>query len=310
LKIINIDKPKGWTSYDVVHFIKRQFNEKKVGHLGTLDPLATGVLPVFLGKATRLIPLFNESDKTYRAVCKLGESTDTYDAEGTVTNCGDISSLNPLDIIKTVNSFHGNQIQKTPAFSAAKVKGVPAYKLARQGLNVPDKTRSVIFHELVVESIELPYVQIWIHCSKGTYIRSLANDLGQVLNVGAYLTSLERLACGKWFNSENSVTVEKLKMFDNENEVPWISPLEVLDHLYTVVSNNRMVSLIKHGRTVELTNVPYGNDNGVKAEKTDFVEGKSDKQAKVIDTCQNLVAIGRIIWENGGSYFKPTKVFV
>lgn len=310
MRIINIDKPKGWTSYDVVHLIKRHFNEKKVGHLGTLDPMATGVLPVFLGKATRLIPLFNESDKIYRAVCKFGESTDTYDTEGTVTNSSNIRFLNPLEITETVNSFHGKQIQQTPAFSASKVNGVPAYKLARQGLKVPDKTKSVIFHELVVESIELPFVQIWIRCSKGTYIRSLANDLGQLLKVGAHLTSLERLACGKWFHNDNSVTVEKLEMMDIENKVPWISPLEVLDHLYTVVANSRMVSLIKHGRTILITNLYNGNDNVVKVEKTDFVKGKSPKQAKVTDACQNLVATGQIIWENGGSYFKPTKVFV
>ena len=148
LRIISIDKPKGWTSFDVVRFVKRQFQEKKVGHLGTLDPMATGVLPVFLGQATRLIPLFNNVDKTYRAVCKFGESTDTYDAEGTITQTLDSSFLNPQEVKKAVYSFLGQQEQQTPAFSAAKVNGVPAYKLARQGLEVPVKIRTVTFHEL------------------------------------------------------------------------------------------------------------------------------------------------------------------
>ena len=134
MRIINIDKPKGWTSYDVVRLIKRKFKEKKVGHLGTLDPMATGVLPIFLGKATRLIPLFNESDKTYRAILKFGESTDTFDTEGSVTNTFDIKNLNSEDINKSVQSFQGEHPQVTPVFSATKIKGIPSYKLARQGL--------------------------------------------------------------------------------------------------------------------------------------------------------------------------------
>ena len=196
LRIINIDKSKGWTSFDVFRLIKRKFKENKVGHLGTLDPMATGVLPLFLGKATRLIPLFNESDKTYRAVCKFGESTNTFDAEGSVTNTCETRYLKSEEIKKSVKLFQGEQLQETPAFSATKINGIPAYKLARQGLKIPKKTRFVIFHDLVVESIDLPYVQIRIHCSKGTYIRSFANDLGHLLKVGAHLTSLKGCPVG------------------------------------------------------------------------------------------------------------------
>ena len=234
LRIINVYKPKSWTSFDVVRLIKRKFKENKVGHLGTLDPMATGVLPIFLGKATRLIPLFNESDKTYRAVCKFGESTDTFDAEGSVTNTCETRYLNSEEIKKSVKLFQGEQLQETPAFSATKINGIPAYKLARQGLKIQNKTRSVNFHELVVESIDIPYVQIWIRCSKGTYIRSFANDLGHLLKVGAHLTSLERLACGKWFRADNSVTVEKLEKMDMVNKIPWIYPIEILNHFYTL----------------------------------------------------------------------------
>ena len=165
MRIININKTQGWTSFDVVRFIKRKFNEKKAGHLGTLDPMATGVLPVFLGQATRLIPLFNDADKTYRAVCKLGESTDTFDAEGRVTERHNLGNLNLEQVTKAVHTFLGPQKQQNPAFSASKIKGIPAYKLARQGLKVPAKTRSVIFHELDVEAVDMPFVQIWIHLS-------------------------------------------------------------------------------------------------------------------------------------------------
>ena len=257
MKIINIDKPKGWTSFDVVRLIKRKFKESKVGHLGTLDPMATGVLPVFLGKATRLIPLFNESDKTYRAICKIGESTDTFDAEGTVTNTYDTKYLKSEDINNTVKLFQGKQLQETPAFSAKKLNGIPAYKLARQGLDIPKKTKSVIFHELVVESIDIPYIQVKVHCSKGTYIRSFANDLGHLLKVGAHLTSLERLSCGEWFRTDNSVSVEELEKMNMENNIPWIYPTEILNNFYTLKANSRMIDGIKHGRAVQISEMEF-----------------------------------------------------
>ena len=310
MRIINIDKPKGWTSYDVVRLIKRKFNEYKVGHLGTLDPMATGVLPVFLGKATRLIPLFNESDKTYRAVCKFGESTDTFDAEGSVTNTCEPRYLNSEEIKKSVKLFQGEHLQETPSYSATKFKGIPAYKLARKGLKFPNKTKSIIFHELIVESIDLPYVQIRVHCSKGTYIRSFANDLGKLLKVGAHLTSLERLACGKWFRADNSVSVEELKDMDIENKIPWIYPSEILNHFYTLAASSKMIADIKHGRAVQISERTCVDKNLENTEKMYFTKENTPKQAKVTDSCQNLVAIGQIICENSLSYFKPSKVFI
>ena len=303
MKIINIDKPKGWTSFDVVRLIKRKFKEKKVGHLGTLDPMATGVLPLFLGKATRLIPLFNETDKKYRAILKFGESTDTFDTEGTLTNTFDTRYLNSKDIKNSVKYFQGKQIQVTPAFSAAKIKGVPSYKLARQGLDIPKKSKSVIFHELVVESIEMPYVQLWIHCSKGTYIRSLANDLGHYLKVGAHLTCLERLACGEWFSTENSVSVEELEKIDMGKKTPWICPIEILNNYYTLEADAKMIAELKHGRNIQVSEITCLNEHFEKKENT-------PKQAKVTDSSQNLVAIGQIIWDDDSNFFKPSKVFI
>jgi tRNA pseudouridine55 synthase len=310
LRIININKAQGWTSFDVVRFIKRKFDEKKVGHLGTLDPMATGVLPVFLGQATRLIPLFNDTDKTYRALCKLGESTDTFDAEGRVTESHNIGDLNSEQVTKAVYTFLGTQKQQVPAYSASKIKGIPSYKLARQGLKVPAKTRSVIFHELDVEAVDLPFVKIRIHCSKGTYIRALANDLGQKLKVGAHLTSLDRLACGKWFKSGNSISIEKLEETVTENNVPWISPLELLDHLNTIVGSAEMVVSIKQGRSVEFFQQNW-TDSGVKLTENCVIESETNSvKTKVVDSCQNLVAIVHIMWENKASFFHPIKVFV
>ena len=310
MRIINIDKPKGWTSFEVVRFIKRIFKEKKVGHLGTLDPMATGVLPIFLGKATRLIPFFNESDKTYRAICKFGESTDSFDADGSLTNICDTNNLNYDEIIKSVKSFQGEQLQEVPAFSAAKIKGIPSYKLARQDIELPKISRSVVFHKLIVELVDIPYVQIWIHCSKGTYIRSLANDLGNLLKVGAHLTSLDRLSCGKWFHSSNSVSLHKLEKIGLENKIPWICPIEILNHLYTLSGDSKIISEIKHGRTVQISTMKYTNEEMIKKVNINSKRGNNILPAKVTDSNQNLVAIGQIIWENNLNFFKPNKVFI
>ena len=163
---------------------------------------------------------------------------------------------------------------------------------------------------MIVESIDLPYVQIRVHCSKGTYIRSFANDLGHLLKVGAHLTSLERLSCGEWCRTDNSVSVEKLGEMDKENNLPWICPSEILNHFYTLAASSKMVADIKHGRAVQITEMKCINENLENTEKIYFTKENTPKQAKVTDSSQNLVAIGQIIWENDGSYFKPSKVFV
>ena len=226
MRIINISKPQGWTSFDVVRFVKKLFNEKKVGHLGTLDPIATGVLPVFIGQATRLIPIFNNLNKTYRAVVKLGEATDTFDAEGRVTEIRNITPIKPNEVKIMISSFIGQQDQIVPPYSAVKFRGVPSYRLARRGINLPARKRRVTFYKLDVESIILPFVRIKIDCSKGTYIRALANDLGISLGSGAHLTSLERLACGNLFTANESITIEELKKINSIADVPHISPLK------------------------------------------------------------------------------------
>jgi len=163
---------------------------------------------------------------------------------------------------------------------------------------------------LVVESIDLPFVQIRVHCSKGTYIRSFANDLGQLLKVGAHLTSLERLSCGEWFNTENSVSIEKLEKIDMENKIPWIYPSEILNHFYTLAAGSKMIADIKHGRTVQISKMKCINENAQNTGNIYFTKENTPNQAKVTDSSQNLVAIGQIIWENSKSYFKPSKVFI
>ena len=216
LGILNIDKPKGWSSFDVIRFLKRLFNEKKAGHLGTLDPLASGVLPVFLGKGTRLIPYFNETDKIYRAHIHLGIRTDTFDAEGKILEEKECPEFSKKELESALDSFRGRHLQSVPAFSAVKIEGKRAYHLARQGKVLKMPKREVEFLELELEEVQLPYLQLRIHCSKGTYIRSLAEDLGSKLKVGAHLSGLVRLQRGKHFLLENTRSPEALEKLDPE----------------------------------------------------------------------------------------------
>ncbi len=310
MKIINIFKPKGWTSFDVVSFLKKKFNEKKVGHLGTLDPLATGVLPVFMGKATKLIPYFNQIDKTYRTVCKLGASTDTYDSEGIIINNNFSTKINREKVTKYLQTFLGQQKQIVPPFSAAKIKGVPYYKLARKGEKTPKLSRNVFFYELRIEKIELPYVEYVVRCSKGTYIRAMVNDLGILLKVGAYMTSLERLACGNIFNTNNSISIDNLNNIKNFSDIPWIPPSNLLNNLNTINANNEIVSSIKFGKSVKLeTSNICINSKTLQKEKL-FEQTNEEINTKVLDINQNLIAIGNLLWEDNTCYFQPSKVFI
>ncbi len=310
MKIISINKPKGWTSFQVINFLKKKFKENKVGHLGTLDPIATGVLPIFMGKATKLIHLFNEVDKTYRTVCMMGVSTDTYDSEGKVVNTNISKTLNIKKLKNILESFLGEQKQLVPPFSAAKVNGKPFYKLARKGIATPKKVRNIIFHELKIEKIQFPYVQIFVRCSKGTYIRSMINDLGIKLGIGSHMTSLERLACGNLFNTKNSISINKLNNLEKDNLIPWISPLTLLKHYNTIDASSEIVSLIKFGRKVKLFQSNYSSL--LDKTKVEKVSGQKNLslQIKVLDDNQNLIAIGHLIWDNEECYFQPSKVFI
>ncbi len=311
MRVINVLKPQGWTSFDVVRFIKRRFNEKKVGHLGTLDPMATGVLPVFLGQATRLIPIFEDSDKTYQAVCKLGERTDTFDAEGEVVETKDFSHLDSDEIIlKACNSFKGKQEQFAPVFSALKIKGVPSYKLAREGKEPERKKRTVMIHELDVLSVDVPLVTMKIRCSKGTYIRTIADDLGHKLGVGAHLIALERIACGNLFTTENAVSLDQLRNEKDSDIIPWLAPSKLLDHLKTVNATSEMAIQLGYGKRILIQKVPNNDaDRNIKTDNA-LTESSNDELIKVLDNDHNLIAIGKFLWENGVCYLKPDRVFV
>ncbi|HDZ61975.1 MAG TPA: tRNA pseudouridine(55) synthase TruB [Nitrospirae bacterium] len=194
--IINLNKPPGITSQDAVTKVKKLLKAKKAGHAGTLDPSATGVLLVCLNRATRLASYFSSLDKEYRAVIKLGEATDTQDAEGNVIEKCDKIEVTEAEIKSTLSSFTGDIQQEPPMFSALKHKGKPLYKYARKGITIARKPREIRIDSIDLHEVNLPYAEFVVRCSKGTYIRTLCNDIGKKLGVCGHLFKLERTAIG------------------------------------------------------------------------------------------------------------------
>jgi len=204
-----VDKPAGMTSHDVVDEIRRYFDIKKVGHCGTLDPNATGLLILVLGKATKLSERLMSDDKVYEGTAKFGETTDSYDIDGELVASLPVPPMT-LDILnQEADSFVGDILQTPPMASAIKKDGVPLYKLARKGIEVERKPRLIHIYKYTFTSYEEPLAQFRVACTKGTYVRSLVHDLGQKLGCGAHLTALRRTVSGK-FDVADAMHLDKI----------------------------------------------------------------------------------------------------
>ena len=190
--VLNVNKEKGYTSHDVVAKLRGITHQKKIGHTGTLDPAATGVLPVCLGKATKLCDMLTDKDKVYEAVLLLGISTDTQDISGTVLKEQETADLDESQVEEAILSFRGSYDQIPPMYSALKVNGKKLYELAREGKTVERKPRRVTISEIEILSMELPRARIRVECSKGTYIRTLCHDIGEKLGCGGCMEKLIR----------------------------------------------------------------------------------------------------------------------
>ena len=208
--ILNVDKPAGWTSFDVVRFVRGRCGERRVGHAGTLDPAATGVLPVLIGQATRLTEYLVDATKAYEATVELGVETDTYDAEGEVVARADASHVTGSRSRRRCQRFRGDFLQTPPMYSALKRDGVPLYKRARRGEAVEVEPRPVRVEELDITDWRPPHVKLHVECAKGFYVRSLAHDLGAALGVGGMLAGLRRSRVGA-FRVEDAVDIEDLR---------------------------------------------------------------------------------------------------
>lgn len=243
--VINIYKNTGMTSFDVVAMVRRVAKMKKVGHTGTLDPAASGVLPVCLGKATKIIDYIMENKKVYRVNLKLGMVTDTYDLEGEVLREKDASHITKYEILNCINSFVGTIDQVPPMYSALKQNGVRLYELARQGIEVHREARKVTIYS--IENIKIESndnIQMDVCCSKGTYIRSLCYDIGEKLNVGATMTALERIQNGP-FTKEEAINIEDLTEELLEKHI--ISIEKALDSFEKITVNEKFGKLLRNG---------------------------------------------------------------
>lgn len=208
--ILNVYKEKGYTSHDVVAKLRGILGQKKIGHTGTLDPDATGVLPVCLGKATKLCDMLTDKDKCYDAVLLLGKETDTQDASGNVICTKDLSGIGEESVRQIINSFIGGYDQVPPMYSALKVNGRKLYELAREGKTVERKARRVELYDIHIRETAIPRVHMKVHCSKGTYIRTLCHDIGQKLGCGACMETLIRTKAGV-FEIEGSHTLKDIE---------------------------------------------------------------------------------------------------
>jgi tRNA pseudouridine55 synthase len=207
--VLAVDKPAGWTSHDVVGKVRRLAGLRQVGHAGTLDPMATGVLLLCLGRATRLLEYLAGQPKTYLAQVTLGAATDTFDADGEVAMRRPVPILAPEQIDAALDSFRGEIMQRPPAYSALKRDGVALYQRARAGEQVEIEPRPVTVYALDLLAFDGQTVQLRVHCGAGTYVRSIAHDLGQALGCGGHLSALRRTAIGR-FSIEDTVTLEQL----------------------------------------------------------------------------------------------------
>ena len=249
---LNLYKPAGITSMDAVRRVKRITGQRrKVGHAGTLDPLAEGVLPICFGQATRLMELVVSGWKRYRMTARLGAVSNTCDAEGDIEEIADPSSLTRRDIAAALRNFVGEIDQLPPMFSAVKVDGRRLYDLARAGREIERAPRRVSVRSISIDDIQLPFVTLTVECGKGTYLRSIAHDLGQLLGCGAYVTELARLSCGQ-FGSADGINPDALDHAAASGD--WMSHLHPIDwalqHLPEVQVDADRAWAVRHGQTI------------------------------------------------------------
>ncbi|HHC6693368.1 tRNA pseudouridine(55) synthase TruB [Vibrio parahaemolyticus] len=263
--VILLDKPTGISSNDALQKVKRIYFAEKAGHTGALDPLATGMLPICLGEATKFSQFLLDSDKRYRVIAKLGERTNTSDSDGEVVETRPVDvTLEKLEA--SIEKFRGESDQVPSMFSALKYQGKPLYEYARKGIEVPRESRRITVYEIILHRFEGDEVEMEVHCSKGTYIRTIVDDLGEMLGCGAHVTMLRRTAVAK-YPYEKMVTLEQLNELLEQAHREEIAPRELLDPLLmpmdTAVEDLPEVNLIpeladmvQHGQPVQVLGAP------------------------------------------------------
>ena len=297
--VINVYKEPGFTSHDVVAKLRGILKEKKIGHMGTLDPNAVGVLPVCIGKATKLCDVLSEKDKTYSATLLLGTETNTQDIFGKIVKKateGEIDALDEELVIKTIKGYIGDYEQIPPMFSAIKIKGQKLYDLARRGEEVERPTRQCKIIDITIKGIEFPRVFIDVTCSKGTYIRTLCHDIGQDLGVGGCMEKLTRTRVDR-FKVEDSVKLEDIEQARDEGRLDdLILPIDqVLDNYSKCVVSDEAEKLVMNG------NIFTSGD-------TKFKMNHEDGQVVRVYR-EDETFIGLYKFDEGKRIYKPEKMF-
>ncbi|MFA5308588.1 MAG: tRNA pseudouridine(55) synthase TruB [Dehalococcoidales bacterium] len=292
--ILNINKSAGKTSYGVVAAVKRLTGERHAGHAGTLDPDATGVLPVCLGKGTRVVEFLADSTKAYRAVIEAGAATDTYDASGQVTRRGDASGVDVMQLEEALSPFRGDIRQVPPMYSALKHQGQKLYELARAGIDIERESRPVTIYRLELLDWQPPLVTLEIECSKGTYVRSIAHDLGERLGCGAHLKELTRTRCGI-FDIKDAITLTQLETGVQTGDwQQYLHPIDsVLQDMPSFTVDEVDEAAIKTGSPVRL-----------KTGKGETGQG----YGRAYSADGRFLAI--LTHEVGDEYWRPKKVFI
>lgn len=296
--IVNVYKEKGFTSFDVVAKMRGMFHQKKIGHTGTLDPDAEGVLPVCLGKATKVCDLLTDKDKEYKAVLLLGQETDTQDISGEVLNSRTVS-VTEEEVRTVILSFVGAYEQVPPMYSALKVNGQKLCDLARKGITVERKARPVVIHNIEITNINLPEVEMIVSCSKGTYIRTLCDDIGKKLGCFGCMKSLLRTKVDK-FTLETAYTLTQLQqMIDQKPEEEW-NFVESIDSVFykyqSVKTSEDAQKLVVNGNRIPASFV------------VDFSEEKMQEQIRLYDFTNKFIGIYSYIEES--KEYKPVKLFM
>lgn len=283
-----IDKPGGWTSHDVVARVRRTLNEQRVGHAGTLDPAAVGVLPLAVGDATRTIEYLAGASKSYLADVTLGVTTDSYDGDGRVTRIADPGGIDRSDVEMVLAAFRGEIEQLPPMYSAIQVGGRRLHALARAGVEVERAVRPVTIDQLEVIDWAPPVFSLFIDCSKGTYVRSLAHDLGQRLGVGAYLSNLVRLRTGP-FTLADAIRLDELPGLLKRE--PW-----------ALIAVHPDVAVHDRGAAVigPLASVRWRQGSGV------VITGRANDVVRVYDVAGTWLGVGQVVPEE--SFLRPLKV--
>jgi tRNA pseudouridine55 synthase len=281
---IVVDKPRDWTSHDVVNRMRRIAGTRKIGHLGTLDPSATGVLPLLLNRATRLAQFFTRNDKVYEGVIRFGWSTNTYDADGQPTSVQSEPALDRARLEELFDGFRGLILQTPPPVSAKKVAGRPAYELARKNIAFDLTPVEVVIRKLELLWVDGPEVGLRVECGAGTYVRSIAHDAGQALGCGAHLKSLLRLQSGQ-FTIDQARTLDQLAQLSAEGRLAeaLIPAMQLLPDFPNEIVDQLTAGQIRQGRDFRVS--PFRVRDGV-------------KHVKAVSRAGELIAIGEAVMPN------------